>query len=446
LSDARKILHDKGLGAVSDRRRAGRREAPLGWRGACRAESGGRSASPCLNLIHSPDVTAPGHPLLSVVVPVHQGAERLAGPLAALAGSTLPRARWELVVVDDGSTDHTSVVAARWADVVVRLAGAPRGRAYARNRGFEAAHASVVVFMDPEYRVRPDTLERLVELFAADRELGAAVATLDPDAAAAGFGARFHHLLHHWAHRTGEAEVFWTGCAAVRRNAFRQAGGFDEWHYAGPAGEGLEFGRRLHRAGHRVVQSPDVRVAQAGRADLATLLRAEFAEHAVPRAWLFHHEREAAVAERSRGAAAPAAAIAAAPALALALAVIFHSVSAFAVALGSLAAVIYLHRGFYGFLRRRQGLWFAVRAFPLHLVYLGVEVAAALTGLVLHAFLGAPPAPPRVAARMGMEALPTWPPHPACPGSSVWTRPSADPPSATEASEPHDPRLVQSQV
>jgi hypothetical protein len=305
--------------------------------------------------------------------------------------------------------------------------------------GFEASHGEVVVFVSADLRPRPDALERLADLFAGDPGLGAAVASLDPDAGAAGFGGRFHHLRHHWAHRSGEVEPFWTGCGAVRREAFRDAGGFDEWHYAGPrgVGEGLEFGRRLHAAGHRILLAPDVHVAQAGRPDLGALLRAEFAQRAVPRAWLFHHERETDTAGRTRGAATPVAATVAAPAFALAA--IFHSAGALAVAIGALAAVLYLNRGFYGFLRRRQGTWFAVRAFPVHLLYLAVEGAAAVAGLVLHAFLGAPPAPPRVAARMGMEALPTWPPHPACPGTSVWARGAAapaDPAGAAGVPEP----------
>ena len=366
----------------------------------------------------------PEPPLLSVVVPVHQGAGRLPGTLAALAGSTLPRETWELVVVDDGSTDETSTVAARWADVVVRLAGPERGPAYARNRGFEAARGEVVVFLDPELRVRPDTLARLAGRFSADPGLGAAVASLDPDAGA-GAVARFHHHLRHWEHcrEEGREEAFWAGCGAVRRDAFRDAGGFDEWHYGGAEGEDLELGRRLHAAGHRILLDPEIRVAQGGSATLGALLRAEFATRAVPRAWLRHHERGTESdgrARRDRGAAAPAAVALAAPAFALAA--IFHSAGALAVALGSLAAVTYLNRGFYGFLLRRQGIGFVARAFPLHLLYYGAEVAAAVAGLLLHAFLGAPPAPPRVAARMGMEALPTWPPHPACPGASVWER------------------------
>jgi glycosyltransferase involved in cell wall biosynthesis len=66
---------------------------------------------------------------VSVVVPAFQGSRVLPLSLAALMRSDLSREDWELVVVDDGSTDHTSLIAARYADTVVRLPGRPHGPA-----------------------------------------------------------------------------------------------------------------------------------------------------------------------------------------------------------------------------------------------------------------------------------------------------------------------------
>ena len=78
-------------------------------------------------------------PYLSVVVPAHNGKDVLPHSLGALLKSDMDRERWELVVVDDASRDETALVAARYADAVVRLPGQPRGPAYARYRGFEAS-------------------------------------------------------------------------------------------------------------------------------------------------------------------------------------------------------------------------------------------------------------------------------------------------------------------
>jgi len=57
--------------------------------------------------------------------------------LENLRSSDYPREQWELIVVDDGSTDDSSMLASRNADVVIRLPGPSRGPGYARNRGVE---------------------------------------------------------------------------------------------------------------------------------------------------------------------------------------------------------------------------------------------------------------------------------------------------------------------
>src|SRR6185437_9216087 len=62
------------------------------------------------------------HLALSVVVPVRNGAVTLPNALRAILASDLPRERFELIVVDDGSTDGSAGIAGRHADTVVRLA------------------------------------------------------------------------------------------------------------------------------------------------------------------------------------------------------------------------------------------------------------------------------------------------------------------------------------
>ncbi|CAG0989847.1 partial Poly(ribitol-phosphate) beta-N-acetylglucosaminyltransferase TarS, partial [Gammaproteobacteria bacterium] len=106
-----------------------------------------------------------GHPFLTVIMPAHNAAGLLPRSLGALRNSDLPRDRWELVVVDDGSSDETSLIAARYADTVVTLPGRPHGPAYARNRGFEVSRGDVIVFIDSDCVAHVDTLSRFAALF-----------------------------------------------------------------------------------------------------------------------------------------------------------------------------------------------------------------------------------------------------------------------------------------
>jgi glycosyltransferase involved in cell wall biosynthesis len=103
---------------------------------------------------------------VSVVVPAHNAATAIGEQLEALAGQRFD-GTWEVVVVDDGSTDGTRAAAAAWAD---RLPGlhltpaSPRGgEAAARNRGAAAATGSLLVYCDADDVVAPGWLAAMAE-------------------------------------------------------------------------------------------------------------------------------------------------------------------------------------------------------------------------------------------------------------------------------------------
>jgi len=111
-------------------------------------------------------------PSISVVIPVYNGARFLADALASVAAQTL--ATLETVVVDDGSTDGSHEVAARfpWARV---LRQANRGVAHARNAGVAATTGALVAFLDADDTWRPGKLERQVAALAAAPDRGYAL-------------------------------------------------------------------------------------------------------------------------------------------------------------------------------------------------------------------------------------------------------------------------------
>ena len=112
-------------------------------------------------------------PLLrvSVVVPVYNDPENLRDALARLTDQTLPPDRYEIVVVDDGSTDATPQVIATAsagpAQVRVVRLDPNRGRAAARNAGIQTALGPIIVFVDSDVLVARDFLERHLAIHAA---------------------------------------------------------------------------------------------------------------------------------------------------------------------------------------------------------------------------------------------------------------------------------------
>jgi glycosyltransferase involved in cell wall biosynthesis len=111
-------------------------------------------------------------PAVSIVLPTHDQARWLDGAIATVRGQTF--ADWELLVVDDGSTDDTPAVVARHIDDarIRYLPGPHAERAEARNRGIAASSGDLVAFLDTDDRWLPEKLARQVAALAAAPDAG----------------------------------------------------------------------------------------------------------------------------------------------------------------------------------------------------------------------------------------------------------------------------------
>lgn len=90
----------------------------------------------------------PDAPLISVVIPVYNGAGFLADALDSVF--IQDHRRLDVIVVDDGSTDESPVIAAAWAPAIRLIRQANAGAAAARNRGIEAARGDYLAFLDAD--------------------------------------------------------------------------------------------------------------------------------------------------------------------------------------------------------------------------------------------------------------------------------------------------------
>ena len=223
-------------------------------------------------------------PTLSVIVPAYQSAEMLRACLNGLLASTLPRAAWELIVVDDGSTDDTSAVAAGVADTVLRVVDGPRGPAHARNVGAKSAGGEYLLFVDADVVVAPTTLQGVVDRFGADPTIAAIFGAYDASPTDSGLVSQYRNLVHRYVHlqHVGDNETFWAGCGAVRRDVFLALGGFDAARYPRPQIEDIELGYRLRADGHRIVLDPAIAGTHLKRWTLSRMVRADLLDRAIP--------------------------------------------------------------------------------------------------------------------------------------------------------------------
>jgi glycosyltransferase involved in cell wall biosynthesis len=189
---------------------------------------------------------------LSVVIPTMNKVSLLKRTLTALAAQDMrPGVAWEIVVVNDGSTDGTGSYlesSAKGFKVPLVTVTPPGnvGRARARNLGARTAQGDWIVFLDDDIVAPADLLQAHLDLLEANPGCGTiGYAVTDPDLID---GAHFHYLDSRGVARLGPGPApgrfFVTQNAAVPRDAFLAVGGFDE-QFSAYGFEDMEVAFRL---------------------------------------------------------------------------------------------------------------------------------------------------------------------------------------------------------
>lgn len=273
---------------------------------------------------------------------------------------------YELILVDDGSTDGSAAIgkAAGCRGIVIN---GRRGAAHCRNVGAAAARGEVLLSTDADVVIRPTTIRQAVQSLA-DGRWDAVFGSYTSETPAPGFFSQFHNLLHHYTHQHSQesAVTFWTGCGAVRRKAFDAVGGFDERH---PPLEDIALGYALSAAGFRIRLDKGMQVTHLKRYSFLKLLRSYLFGRAVPwtRLMLVHRGFRSDLNTKPEHVLS----VALACLLPLSVLVAAWHWSAGVVALGTELGLLWANRNFLRFLRRERGWWFAAcGALQLHLFYI----------------------------------------------------------------------------
>jgi|SRR5215204_1681028 len=159
------------------------------------------------------------HPVVSVIIPVHNGAQYLRAALDSVFAQTY--SPFEVIVVDDGSVDESSVIAQSFHDARF-IHQANQGVAAARNHGIDAARGEFLAFLDQDDLWTPDKLKLQMAHLQDHPEIGYTLTHqqyfVDPGAT---LPAWFRKELFSSVH-TG-----WVlGTLVVRRMVFEKIGNF----------------------------------------------------------------------------------------------------------------------------------------------------------------------------------------------------------------------------
>ncbi|MBN1814989.1 MAG: glycosyltransferase [Anaerolineae bacterium] len=99
-------------------------------------------------------------PEISIIVPVYNAERYLGSCMEALLSQSYPKERYEIIVVDNGSTDVSAGIVRSYPDITLLFEGR-RGAYVARNRGIAEAHSAILAFTDPDCIPQPDWLENI---------------------------------------------------------------------------------------------------------------------------------------------------------------------------------------------------------------------------------------------------------------------------------------------
>jgi GT2 family glycosyltransferase len=190
-------------------------------------------------------------PRVAVVVPTRNRAGSLVRLVAALEAQTIGREAFEVVIVDDGSTDDTPTALAQLAahsSLSMRMERNPErlGPAMARNRGWRSTDAPVIAFTDDDCVPDPDWL--LAGVKALDGRPRIVVGRTQPPDDQRSFSGEPYSLTL----AVDSARFLETCNVFYRRRDIEAVGGFDE-RFRRPSGEDTHLGIRIIEQGAETV-------------------------------------------------------------------------------------------------------------------------------------------------------------------------------------------------
>ena len=233
-----------------------------------------RRPKPALEVVRAayaetPFPPGPSWPSVTVVVCTYNGSGTLRETLDALTALDYPS--FDVIVVDDGSTDGSARIAQEF-DVRLLRMGENRGLSAARNAGLEAARGEIVAYLDDDAYPDPHWLRYLALTYEERPVLAAGGPNLAPpsDGVMARAVARAPGNPTHVLLSDGEAEHI-PGCSfSFRRDALLAIGGFDERFRI--AGDDVDACWRLQERGS-IGYSPAALVWHHPRGTVATYWR-----------------------------------------------------------------------------------------------------------------------------------------------------------------------------
>lgn len=313
---------------------------------------------------------------VSLIIPVYNNEKGIAECLDSVFRQHYKD--FEVIVVDDGSSDGTSIVAKKFPCTIIRL-DKNHGAAFARNKGAEEARGSIIVFLDSDCVARKGWLDVIMRDF---RKKGIdAVASQYCGNLEKSFISEFAfmELFYREKNFPKYLKTAPSACFTCRKKAFESVGGFPKGFPRSFTAEDIlfsyEFGKK-----HRTLWEPRAAVFHRFRKNVFSYLKQQFSS-SMSDALLFIRKPRILLADTFEDKGNYIEVISAAL-LVLSLILGIFIRQFFIALLLPIAAIFLLNTGFFRFLYRKKGLGFALKSHAIVLIRDLAWLAGAITGAV----------------------------------------------------------------
>ena len=212
----------------------------------------------------------------SIIIPAYNAAGFIKRCLDALRLQTIDNSKFEIIVVDDGSTDNTALIVESFKTIKL-LKQQNQGPATARNMGVKKASSEIVIFLDADCEPTPDWLSEMLESFESEAYIVAVKGayrtkqtSLISKFVQAEFEYKYEKLSKHKYINFVDSYS-----AAFRKNIFLKMGGFDI-SFTTACAEDAYLSFKIANQGHKMIFNPNAIVFHIHPSTLFDYLKRKF--------------------------------------------------------------------------------------------------------------------------------------------------------------------------
>ena len=203
--------------------------------------------------------------MISIIIPAYNAEKTIGQCLKALLKQSYPADSYEVIVVDDGSTDKTGSIAQGFAIRYIRQEN--QGPAVARNKGVQEAKGDIILFTDSDCMPDVHWVKEMVKSFDVPEVVAVkGVYKTNQKSIVARFAQIEFEERYEMLKKVNSIDMIDTYSAGFRREIFLKIGGFDA-SFPSANNEDTELSYRMSKSGYKMVFNPDAIVYHLNHPD-----------------------------------------------------------------------------------------------------------------------------------------------------------------------------------